>query len=190
MNAWVGYLFLLVPIFAFAWIVRSYLQRSAEKEARDRERFANMVAITKAAVAAPRGPAPAASKPSSAAASPVVLPERFLSRPQTLLYYVLKAGLPGHEIFARISAAVVLSAPGSAQAVPELQRRLAQHDLDFVVCDKSMRVVAAIQLASAGRTGLEPDFLAQRLRAAGIKLVTLEPDALPRRDQVRSLIYG
>ena len=106
------------------------------------------------------------------------------------MYYVLKAGLADHEIFPRVSLASVIEAAENASSpAPAEQRRLARHDLDFVICDKSMRVVAAVQLESQP-AGPGIDLLHQRLSAAGIRLVRINPAALPRREHVRSLIFG
>ena len=114
---------------------------------------------------------------------------RFLTQPETLLFYVLKAGLPDHEIFPRVSLASVLGAAENTPPSALTARSPARHEIDFVICDKSMQVVAAVQLdAQPGRQ--ETQVVNQRLSAAGIRLVRFNPAALPRREQVRALIFG
>ena len=69
------------------------------------------------------------------------------------------------------------------------ERPPARHEIDFVICDKSMQVVAAVQLdTQPGRQ--ETQVVNQRLSAAGIRVVRFTPGALPRREQVRALIFG
>ena len=201
MSSAVGYLFVLVPVIGIAYVVWAYGKKNAEKQARSQERMAALVGISKHAGATPGAArkehtaAVGASKPAdfsaaAAAAAVVARRERFLSQSETLLYYVLKAGLPGHEVFPRVRLASLLGAPehASGQAL-ELHQRIARHDLDFVVCDKSMRVIAAIQLN--GHAPIQgKELVSQWLNAAGIRLVIVRPDAPPRREQVHALIYG
>jgi len=65
-------------------------------------------------------------------------------------------------------------------------RRLAQHELDFVICDKDLRVVAAIEL-NQENAAPERELKAGCLKSAGIRLIELDPRALPRRDEIRAL---
>jgi hypothetical protein len=196
MSAVFGYLFLLVPIIAIGGIVWAYQKKSADKEARSRERLAALVGISQNAGAAPgaarreHAAAGAGSKPAVLSAPLPARRERFLTQSETLLYYVLKAGLPGHEVFPHVSLPSVLDAPGNAFGqTSNLQPGHAAHDLDFVVCDKSMRIVAAIRLE--GRTASQvKELMYRRLTDAGIRLVVVYPNALPRREQVHALIYG
>ncbi len=113
--------------------------------------------------------------------------ERFLSQPETLMYYLLKAALADHEIFARVSLASVIETPENPFPPEQIARRPAQDNFDFVVCNKSMRVVAVIQLRGP-TAGPWADLVYRRLNAAGIRMVRVDPTALPRREQVRSLI--
>ncbi|MBI2294601.1 MAG: DUF2726 domain-containing protein [Betaproteobacteria bacterium] len=192
------YLLALAPVVAIAYLVWTYRRKSAEKEAASRERLAAVLgsrrregaAIEKTAGAAGRGlPAPPPS--ASAAAAMWVARERFLSQPETLLYYALKAGLPDHEIFAHVGLAALVGVGPHMTGYERDQRlrRLAQHEFSFVVCDKSMRAVAAVELNQAAAAAGQ-DFKAECLKAAGIRLVRLDPAALPRRDEVRALVRG
>ena len=189
MSGLLGYLLVLAPIAAVAYVVWAYRKRRGDEAARSQERLVTMMGLAQAP-----GAMAGARNESPGVAAPVVPPragawarrERFLTQPETLLYYVLKAGLPGHEIFARVSLAALVKAEGAAAA--ELERRAAGHDLDFVVCDKSLRVLAAIRLDRPAQP--EPLIVRQCLHAAGIRLVSVRPDALPRREQIRPLVYG
>ena len=192
MTTGLTYLLLLLPVGAVAWIVWSYKQKTGDKEARSREREATLVGLVRTggktaqpppverAAAAPVMALPAAPVPAVAARR-----DRFLSPPETLVYYLLRSGMPGYEVFPRASLASVLTGvPGGPARAGE-----PAHDLDFVVCDKSMRVIAAIQLK--GRLA-EPEAarVARSLTAAGVRLVTVDPRALPKRDELGALILA
>ena len=132
-------------------------------------------AVVPAAGSVPETRAPAAAR------------ERFLGQRETLLYRLLKVGIPDHDIFANVALASVTGGRNEQET-----RRLAQYRLDFVVCDKGMRVVAAVEFEPAGGAQAIGDqrFKADFLKAAGINLVRIKPAALPRRDEIRGLVCG
>lgn len=200
MSTALGYLFLLLPVVAIAWIVWSYQRKAGDKAARTREREMALVGLVrtadKASRAAPmeRSAAGADAPPSAAPVAATPPPaatatrrDRFLSPTETLVYYLLRTGMPGYEVFPRASlASVVAVAPGVAGSPPAASDT---QDLDFVVCDKSMHIVAAIRLA--GRpAGPDSARVEQSLAAAGIRLVTIDPKALPKREALGALILG
>jgi uncharacterized protein DUF2726 len=105
---------------------------------------------------------------------------------------LLKTGLPDHEIFANVSLASVMALPASGGEREQQLRRLAPYQLDFVVCDKNMHIVAAVDLETAGgaeAAGIQ-QFKADYLKRAGVRLVRVNPAAMPRREQVRALVVG
>ena len=199
MSTALVYVFLLLPVVAVAWIVWSYRRKAGDKEARSREREMQLVGLlqgdrtsraapTQRATVNPDAPVAALSAAAPSAAVTATRRERFLSQPETLIYYLLRAGMAGYEVFPRVSLASVLAAASSAPPRSG-QAPSGAHDLDFVVCDKSMRIVAAIQLA--GRlAGPDSVRVEQNLAAAGIKLVTMDPKALPKRGELGALILG
>ena len=195
MSTALSYLFLLLPVVAVVWIVRTYRRKVGEKEARSREREMALVGL----IQTDRAPRPVAGEkagassvaPASAPAATVTATrrERFLSQPETLIYYLLRTGMAGYEVFPRASLASVVAAASSVPGHSGVTASPGAHDLDFVVCDKSMRIVAAIQLA--GRlTGPNSVRVERNLAAAGIRLVTIDPKALPKREQLGALILG
>jgi len=198
--AW--YLFLLVAAGIIVFVVWNFRKQIAAREAASKARFERMLRAP-AQPAAPAEPAPtaAAASPSAPSASlavpvlamaPAAVParERFLGQAETLLYYLLKSGLPGYEVFANVSLASVISASGSGHEREQQLRRLAQYRLDFVVCDKRMRIVAVVEmdLAAAAVGAGEQQFKADCLKRAGIGLVRVNPGALPKREQIRALV--
>jgi hypothetical protein len=131
-----------------------------------------------------------APSPAAAPAAPVASRERFLTQPETLAYYLLKAGLPGYEIFPHVGLASVLVIPEAATGHSlDQARRAGRYELDFVVCDKNMRVVAAVRL-NGRPAGTDGEWAEGRLAAAGIRVVKVNPAALPRREQMGALVLG
>lgn len=200
--AW--YLFLLFAAGIIFFGVWSSRKQIAAREAASKARFERLLnaPAQPAAPADPAQPAAAASpstpSPSLAVPAPAKAPaaaparERFLGQAETLLYYLLKTGLPDYEVFAKVSLASVISASGSGHEREQQLRRLAQYRVDFVVCDKSMRIIAVVEMDSAvAAVGAgEQQFKVECLKRAGIRLVRVNPAALPKRDQVRALVGG
>ena len=123
------------------------------------------------------------------AAPPV---QRFLGPAETLVYRLLRASIPDHDVFANVTLASVIGPSGAGYEHEQQLRRLAQYRLDFVVCDKSMHVVAAIEVESAagGQSAGDQAFKADSLKAAGIGLIRLNPKALPRREDLHTMVCG
>jgi len=195
--AW--YLFLLAVAGGVAFSIWNYRRKAAASGAASKARFEKMFKGQAAAGAA--SDAPVISRPEAAtratpmaqAAASISPPrERFLGQSETLIYYLLKTGVPDHEVFANTTLALVVGAPGNGRDREQQVRRLSQYQLDFVICDKSMRVVAVVDVESAAGAGTAGDqsFRSGILRQAGIRVVRVSPAALPRREQVRALIIG
>jgi hypothetical protein len=190
--AW--YLYLLVAAGGIVFVVWSFRKEIAAREAASKARFERMLKAPAAAALSPPVPSPslANSAPAKTLAAPAPARERFLGQAETLLYYLLKSGLPGYEVFAKVSLTSVIGDSGSGHEREQQLRRLAQYRLDFVVCDKSMRIIAAVDVDSAiaAEGAGEQQFKADCLKRAGIRLVRVNPAALPKREQVRALVGG
>jgi intracellular sulfur oxidation DsrE/DsrF family protein len=200
--AW--YLFLLVAAGIIVFVVWSSRKQIAAREAASKARLERMLRAPVQPVAqAEPAPTAAAASPSAPSASlavpapakaPAAVPVRvrFLGQAETLLYYLLKTGFPDYEVFANVSLASVISASGSGHEREQQLRRLAQYRLDFVVCDKSMRILTVVEMDSAvAAVGAgEQQFKADCLKRAGIRLVRVNPAALPKREQIRALVGG
>ena len=117
---------------------------------------------------------------------------RFLGQRETLVYLLLKTGMPDHQIFAGVTLASVISVPGVGFDREQQLRRLSAYLLDFVVCDRNMRIIAVVDMeapGSADATGMER-YKSDCLTAAGVRLVRINPMSLPPRDAIRGLILG
>jgi hypothetical protein len=121
--------------------------------------------------------------------------ERVLNPAQTLVYLLLRTGLPDHVVFARVALASILEAgPGlSGFARDEQARRLAALTVDFVVADRNMRPLAVVELAADDQGSVAQTDRASartRLAAAGVRYVELDTRALPRKDGIRVAVLG
>ena len=198
--AW--YLFLLAVAGGVVFAVWDLRKKTATRKAASEARIEKMLkeraqlpatsqppSSGPSAVAVSSAPAKA---PIAAAAAPPPATQRFLGQAESLLFYLLKAELPDFEVFAGVSLARVVGVPGDARDREQQIRRLSQYQLDFVICDKSMRVVAVVDAESAAGAETTGDqrFKYDILRQAGIRLVRVNPAALPRREEIRVLISG
>jgi hypothetical protein len=200
----VWYLFLLVAAGIIVFVVWSSRKQIAARESATKARLERMLRAPvqpvapaepapTAAAASPSAPSASLAVPAPAKASAAVpARERFLGQAETLLYYLLKTGLPDYEVFAYVSLASVISVSGGGHEREQQLRRLAQYRLDFVICDKSMRIFAVVEVDSAvAAVGVgEQQFKVDCLKRAGIRLVRVNPKALPKREQIRALVGG
>jgi len=198
----VWYVFFLVVAGVGGILIWDFRRKAARREAASQERFEKIFkAKTPAAQTSESGPA-AAQVALTAAAMPTpktptavvafAARERFLGQPETLIYLLLETGIPDHDIFANVSLASVIAVPGGGYDREQQLRRLSQCQVDFVVCDKSMRVVAAIEVESAADPlpAGEQRFKEECFKSSGIRLIRINSAALPRRDEIRKLVAG
>jgi uncharacterized protein DUF2726 len=190
-------LILLIPVFVVIYVLWDYRRRTARRDAATAERLHDVMAV---AAQVPRtGQAPAGNTSalaSTKAGVPIVSyvrRDRLLSPPQTLLYYLLRSELPDHLVFAQITLASVLdTAAGVAEhARAEMARRLADHRVDFVICDRRMHPVAVLKLqTSPDGTSNELSSAQRWLDEAGVRYVEIDARALPRKEAVRAVALG
>lgn len=186
----IWFLFLLVLGCVIGVFVWDYRKKAAAREAARKERFDQMFK-QKAGVPPDAAPAPD-SQVVSVPNAPVGFSARgrFLDRPETLVYLLLKAGMPDHLVFANVTLAAVLSAQGNGYDRDQQHRRLSACALDFVVCDREMRIVAVVDVGAA-RGGDSPgmeQYKSDCLKAAGVRQVRVDPASLPSREALRALV--
>ena len=126
-----------------------------------------------------------------------LLRPRFLSKVEGVVYMLLKAAFPRHEIFARVRLADVLQVKIGPQGMERLRafRKIANQHVGFVLCDRDMTILAIIDTR-------EPDVVVnprdqkletikQRcLLAAQVKYICIYPPQLPRYRDLREQILG
>ena len=193
------YVLLLATVGVAVYAVWSYRKKAAARKAASEARLEKLLKEQAQLAPGLQPPIPSAAEPSSSAAVPPatataqpVAAERFLGKAESLLYYLLRSGQPEAEVFAGVSLARVLGATGNGRDREQQRRRLSQYQLDFVVCDKSMRVVAVVEIetAAGAETAGDQRFKSDLLKQAGIQVVRINPAELPRREQIRALING
>jgi len=194
------FVLLLVLAGVVAFVVWDYRKKAAAREAASQARFEEMFKGKAAAAApapdsvSPSRPAPAVAAgpapPGSTAAPAVRAGERFLGPAAMVVFRELRAGLPDHEVFANVTLAALVSPSGSGREREQQLRRLSQYQVDFVVCDRELRIVAAVDLEGGG--GVDAigvrKFKEDCLKAARIRLLRIDAVAPPRGDEIRALI--
>ena len=135
------------------------------------------VAAVGAAASAPA----AAATPGAPAGTVPVRRDHFLSGGVKLAFFICKAGLKDHHIFAHVQLAA-LSTTGVSEAA------LARASIDLLVCNAEMSPVAAIDLI--GPDGRATDtFKVDFLRTLGIRYLRLTAKTLPKPEEIRALLY-
>lgn len=197
----------LIWVALIAGIAWSYRRKKAQRNAERAKQFEALYADLKvnrgAAAAAPVATVPEAPPPVTTAPAPAPVPvagycrkPRLLGQPDTLLYFVFRSGLPDHEIFANVPLGDVVEIADSLRGYEREQkaRRLAQFKLDLIVCTRQLEVIATVMVSRDGPQDAaqaeNARFTEQCLQAAGIRVIRVEPAALPRHHQVRDLVYG
>jgi hypothetical protein len=126
-----------------------------------------------------------------------LLRPRFLSKAESVVYLLLKAAFPRHEIFARIRLADVLQVKIGPQGMERLRafRKIANQHVGFVVCDRDMTIVAIVDSKEPDQV-INPrdqklEIIKQRcLQAAQVKYICVYPPQLPRYRELREQILG
>jgi hypothetical protein len=126
-----------------------------------------------------------------------LLRPRFLSKAENVVYLLLKAAFPRHEIFARVRLADVLQVKIGPQGMERLRafRKIANQHVGFVVCDRGMTIVAIVDAREPEQVQNPRDqkleIIKQRcLQAAQVKYLCVYPPTLPRYRELREQILG
>jgi len=187
------------------WLVITYQrrvggrQRATDAQAERLMAEARAAKAAQAAAAAPLLVPTPGGTPEAGVAAAVSGPqwhgrERLLDPPRSLIYLLLRAGLPEHEIFANLSLADVVSVGAQWQGFEREQRvrRLQQTRVDFVVCTRRLQPVAVVALREAADAAEVERlrFTEECLTAAGVRHVSFDPAALPRHGELRALVLG
>ncbi len=186
----IWYLLVLAPFITVPILWWNYRRKVAEREDLSGSRWDKLVVTARDGEAASAGNAAASVTPAR-----YPMRSRMLDPAQTVLYYLLKNGLPDHEIMPQVGLASLLDVAADIAGSEREQRLrgLAQHRIDFVVCNKAMQPVAAVDLleqeAQATLT-TAPDFRTQCFAHSGIRYLRLVRSAMPGRKDIRALVLG
>jgi hypothetical protein len=126
-----------------------------------------------------------------------LLRPRFLSKVEGVVYMLLKAAFPRHEIFARVRLADVLQVKIGPQGMERLRafRKIANQHVGFVLCDRDMTILAIIDTRDPDVV-INPrdqklETIKQRcLQAAQVRYICVYPPQLPRYRELREQILG
>ena len=179
------YLVGLVWIALVAGIFWVYKNKKAKRDAAREQQFKQMFSE----LARGRGVAAATSPVAAPTTAPFSKKSRLLAPQTTLLYYLLRSGLPDHEIFVDIPFSGLLEAPPQDYEAAQKMKRLALARADFVVCNKQMEIIAAV-LVDGGTTAGEAKLIEECLRSTSLRAVRIDPAKPPKHSQVRTLVYG
>jgi hypothetical protein len=126
-----------------------------------------------------------------------LLRPRFLSRVEGVVYTLLKAAFPRHEIFARVRLSDVLQVKIGPQGMERLRafRKIANQHVGFVLCDRDMTILAIIDTREpdvvVNPRDQKLEMIKQRcLQAAQVKYICIYPPQLPRYRDLREQILG
>jgi hypothetical protein len=126
-----------------------------------------------------------------------LLRPRFLSKVEGVVYMLLKAAFPRHEIFARVRLADVLQVKIGPQGMERLRafRKIANQHVGFVLCDRDMTILAIIDTREpdvvVNPRDQKLEMIKQRcLQAAQVKYICIYPPQLPRYKELREQILG
>lgn len=116
-------------------------------------------------------------------------PTRILRPPERLALSTLKLALPGYLILAQVPIARFIAVP-KRNSYAEWMRRLGSQCVDFVVCDVTSQVVAAVEVRPPieqidERVRHRLDRVARSLKAAGIPLHVWNEQRLPTIEAAR-----
>jgi hypothetical protein len=114
-----------------------------------------------------------------------------------MVYLLLRAAFPRHEIFARVRLADVLQVKIGPQGMERLRafRKIANQHIGFVIVDRDMTIVAIVD-AKEPDTIVNPrdqklEIIKQRcLQAAQVKYICVYPPQLPRYRELREQVLG
>ena len=185
----------LALVAGIFWIYRRRRMRAVSERTRE---ISVLLAEAKKSVGKP---AEAALASMPAAANPAAVQgetgfarkPRLLAKTDAWLYFLFRAALPDHEIFANVALCDVVEPVTSLRGYDREQvlRRLAPTMLNVVVCNKQLEIVAAVFFSQTDTASLAAQKFGEScLRAAGIRVINIDPVALPRPQQVRALVCG
>ena len=126
-----------------------------------------------------------------------LLRPRFLSKAENVVYMLLTAAFPRHEIFARVRLSDVLQVKIGPQGMERLRafRKISNQHVGFVLCDRNMTIIAIIDIKEPDAV-INPreqklEVIKQRcLQAAQVKYICIYPPQLPRYRELREQIIG
>lgn len=199
----------VIVVVVVAVLVWNYRRQAAAREAASAERMkallgkgagdapvnlADVQLKTAGARSASTTPQQAVVKPKPQIVSGYVARAQLLPAQYVSLYRLLQSALPQHEVYPSVSLkAFVQIAENSTGFAREAQeRRLTDTEVDFLICDKAFKPLAAIHCAAnrVGKAAEMAAFTAACVVSVGMRWVELSPEAPPAPDAIRAQVLG
>lgn len=114
---------------------------------------------------------------------------RVLTLPERQAYDLMRKAMPHRLVLAQVPLARFISVP-TRHSYSDWLTRVGRLTVDLVVCDKSSRVVAVVDVRTASqseRSIRRHERMVQVLQAAGIRVMQWNAEALPNASEVRAL---
>ena len=114
---------------------------------------------------------------------------RVLTLPERQAYDLMRKAMPSRLVLAQVPLARFISVP-TRHSYSDWLTRVGRLTVDLVVCDKSSRVVAVVDIRTDGqseRSIRRHERMQQVLQAAGIRVMQWRAEALPSPAEVRAL---
>ena len=114
---------------------------------------------------------------------------RVLTLPERQAYDLMRKAMPSQLVLAQVPLARFISVP-TRHSYSDWLTRVGRLTVDLVVCDKSSRVVAVVDIRTDGqseRSIRRHERMVQVLNAAGIRVHQWRAEALPSAAEVRAL---
>lgn len=114
---------------------------------------------------------------------------RVLTLPERQAYDLMCKAMPSRLVLAQVPLARFISVP-TRHSYSDWLTRVGRLTVDLVVCDKSSRVVAVVDIRTDGqseRSVRRHERMQQVLQAAGIRVLQWRAEALPSPAEVRAL---
>lgn len=114
---------------------------------------------------------------------------RVLTLPERQAYDLVRKALPNRLVLAQVPLARFISVP-TRHSYSDWLTRVGRLTVDLLVCDKSSRVVAVVDVRLAGqstRSVRRHERMRQVLETAGIRVLSWNADAMPSASEVRTL---
>lgn len=114
---------------------------------------------------------------------------RVLTLPERQAYDLMRKAMPNRLVLAQVPLARFISVP-TRHSYSDWLTRVGRLTVDLLVCDKSSRVVAVVDIRTGGqseRSVRRHERMTQVLQSAGIRVLHWNAEALPSASEVRAL---
>jgi len=116
---------------------------------------------------------------------------RLMTENEAEFFGRLVVALPDHYIFPQVAMTALIEAASSNKKTAHSDRlRIAQQRADFVVCDRSCRVVAVVELDDRTHSRSKDEIRDGRLQQAGIQTVRFQSTSKPGVGAVRTAVLA